>query len=94
MVTRAPPLRRGGQPLTLRLIRRDPIIANPHILSREKAPLSMRPKGFLPALPPLEVRDGLASLRTPAQVPVPVPGTFRPTMSSLHRTREPAEYMS
>jgi hypothetical protein len=54
----------------------------------------MRPKGFLPALPPLEVRDGLASLRTPAQVPVPVPGTFRPTMSSLHRTREPAEYMS
>jgi hypothetical protein len=54
----------------------------------------MMPKGFLPALPPLEVRDGLASLRTPAEVPVPVPGTFRPTMSSLHRAREPAEYMS
>ena len=62
-----------AQQLTLRLVGQDTIIAKADILSREKSPISMMPEGLLKSLSNDEVRDLLAYLRTPAQVPLPKP---------------------
>jgi putative membrane-bound dehydrogenase-like protein len=60
-----------NQQLTLRLVGQDSIVTKSEILSREKSPVSMMPEGLLKTLKDDEVRDLIAYLRTPAQVPLP-----------------------
>ena len=60
-----------NQQLTLRLVGQDSIVTKSEILSREKSPISMMPEGLLNTLKEDEVRDLIAYLRTPAQVPLP-----------------------
>lgn len=57
--------------LTLRLLTEETTVEKREIARQEEAPVSMMPEGLLQALQPEQVRDLLAYLMAPSQVPMP-----------------------
>lgn len=58
--------------LTLRLLNQEQSVERKEIVKQETSPVSMMPEGLLNALTPDQVRDLLAYLMHPSQVPLPV----------------------
>ena len=68
--------RETEEALEVQLLDNSRIIAKKNIITREVLPISMMPAGLLAALDPDRVRDLIAYLGSPAQVPLPGEGPF------------------
>lgn len=63
--------RQDARTLTLRLLTEETTIEKTEISKQEASPMSMMPEGLLLAFPPEQVRDLIAYLMHPSQVPLP-----------------------
>jgi len=63
--------RQDARTLTLRLLTEETTIEKSEIVKHEASPLSMMPEGLLLAFPPEQIRDLIAYLMHPSQVPLP-----------------------